>query len=291
MYAIMKLGILTYDKAQDLLPADRALIPLLKKYGVIASPVVWNDPGVEWQTFDSLLFRSTWDYYLHKEKFEQWLTLIDQLGIPTINPLKTVQWNMHKFYLQDLQHKGINLIPTVFVSKEDHNHIHGSIPDNWNKVVIKPAVSAGSHETIISDKEDLIDKSISQILAAKPNDWLVQQFMPEIIEYGELSFIFFDRVFSHAVRKIPAKGDFRVQIQFGGIYESFTPGAEQLTAAEKVIDAISGTLTYARVDGVWRDDLFYLMEVELIEPDLYLQFVPDAPDLFAKSIISVLSQD
>ena len=282
------LAVLTYSKAPQLLSDDRLIIPLLRNNSVIATPVVWNDGDVDWAAFDCLLFRSTWDYYLHVDSFSEWLEKTEGIGIQTINSISAVRWNMHKFYLRELQLYGIIIIPTVFLNRNAMKNTTIELPENWEKVIIKPAVSAGSHETIIRNRNE-IASDLSNLTYDLPDyDILIQEFMPEICTVGELSFIFFDRQFSHAVRKTPKAGDFRVQVQFGGIYTTFQPSSDQLDAAYKVIAAIPYPISYARVDGIWKDDVFYLMEVELIEPDLYMGYAPEAATRFVSSITNAL---
>jgi glutathione synthase/RimK-type ligase-like ATP-grasp enzyme len=282
------LAILTYSKAPQLLPDDRLIIPLLRDNSVIATPVVWNDGDVDWAAFDCLLFRSTWDYYLQADAFYEWLEKTESIGIPTINSISTVRWNMHKFYLRELQSKGINVIPTNFINRNASMNIAIEVPDSWEKVIIKPAISAGSYETVIRNRDEYASHSDHPTFALPDCDFLIQEFMPEICTDGELSFIFFDRRFSHAVRKTPKVGDFRIQVQFGGNYSAFQPSSHQLNAASAVVEAIPYPISYARVDGIWKDDVFYLMEVELIEPDLYMGYAPDAAARFVKSITNAL---
>lgn len=270
-----KVALLTYSGAPELNAPDKKLISLLKRYNIVANPVVWNDNQTDWTKFDSLIFRSTWDYYLYPEVFIKWLSFLQESAVKTINNADIIRWNAHKFYLKDLQKKGINIIPTVFYSPG--NIIE--IPENWDHMVIKPAISAGSYMTEVHSAKQA--ENILQNLTKTEMYFLIQEYFPEITTLGELSFIYFDGKFSHAVRKTPKTGDFRVQSQFGGTYEKIIPDAETLHQTDSIIRALDDLTCYARVDGVLRDGLFYLMELELIEPDLYLQFEEGAAEQFA----------
>ncbi|MBK9151885.1 MAG: hypothetical protein IPM26_13215 [Saprospiraceae bacterium] len=274
----VRLAILTYTGAPGLLPADRALIPLLRNRNITAVPVLWNDKEVDWESFDVLLFRSTWDYYLEGNAFVQWLHTLRNLNIPVINDIQTVLWNMHKFYLRDLESEGVRIIPTLF-SESDQDI---EIPLHWDKVIIKPAISAGSYKTVVAERSDtsLIEESIRAVAGAV----LIQEYFAEVENEGEYSFIFFSGKFSHAVRKIPKRGDFRVQSQFGGTYEKYIPTDQILSQVQKVIDATGNIYCYARVDGILRNGAFYLMELELIEPDLYLDYTENAVEIYAAAV-------
>ena len=129
---------------------------------------------------------------------------------------------------------------------------------------------------------DLTEEGFNTLISE--NDWLIQPFVPEIKD-GELSLIFFNGKYSHGVIKKPREGDFRVQKQYGGLYQSFDPDAELLQVADSIIQQIRQPLLFARVDGVMINDKFHLMELELIEPDLYLEFGTDIKKRFVACVV------
>lgn len=285
----MTIGLVTCKEIETLLEADQDLITLFIHKNHDAMAVVWNDANVDWPSFDLLIIRSTWDYYLHFEAFEKWLSLIKSLKITLCNSVEIISANSHKFYLKNLQKNGVPIIPTVFVDKTDHLDLSFIHKYDWTTAIIKPAISAGSYMTQKFTKKDIpaIDENYKNI--ANTCDLLVQKFMPEIQQVGEVSLIFFGGVFSHAVKKMPQAGDFRVQVQFGGQYARFTPKLSTLKMSEDILNAYAVTPIYARIDGIETANQFYLMEVELIEPDLYFNIVPEAKERFVDCILEKYS--
>lgn len=289
----MKIALLTCEKLPDLLPSDQKLIPLLAKYNIDAKAVIWDDKNVNWKEYEYLIFRNTWDYYEKETEFNIWLKKIENLGVKTLNSLEIINQNKHKFYLKNLQKKGIKIIPTIFVNKTNVLSLKDLIPENWKKVVIKPAFSAGSYQTEvfeITDNYTLIEEINSKFSKiAKTKDLLLQEFMPEIMSLGETSFIFFNKKFSHCILKKPVQGDFRVQVQYGGKYQLVHPSEEIINQAQKVIDTFAGQLLYARVDGIVIHNELNLMEVECIEPDLYFDLAENSRQKFVDSIIEIIN--
>ncbi len=282
----MKIALLTCQKLPNLLENEQKLISEFKKYHVTAIPVVWDDETIDWGQFDYLIFRSTWDYYEKENSFNNWLESIKKQGIKTLNAIEIIQENKHKFYLKNLQQKGINILPTVFISKSDDFNLAGFMPKNWQKAVIKPAVSGASYLTKLFDVADInvIQKEYQNI--AKETDLLLQEFMPEIQTLGETSFIFFNKQFSYAVLKKAVSGDFRVQSQFGGQYSLIQPSQVLIDQAHAVVNTFESNLLYARVDAIVIDEKLHLMEVECIEPDLYFDLAAGALENFVTATLT-----
>jgi glutathione synthase/RimK-type ligase-like ATP-grasp enzyme len=161
------------------------------------------------------------------------------------------------------------------------------IPEIWEKIVIKPAFSAGSYLTKLIDQSELesIQEAFKEHFETK--DFLLQEFRPEIKKLGEISFIFFNGKFSHAVNKKPVENDFRVQIQYGGKYTLVQPNADLLRQAELVVSKIPEKLLYARVDGIVIKNKLHLMEIELIEPDLYFDIAIGSREKFVEAFLKV----
>lgn len=285
----MKIGILTCARLPELLESDQKLIPLFTKENIVAKAVIWGDESIDWTEFDCLIFRNTWDYYQKEIAFNHWLNKIQSLGIKTLNPISVIQKNKHKFYLKELEKEGISILPTIFLEKNTTQNLHELIPENWEKIVIKPAFSAGSYLTKLIERSELesIQKEFKEHFETK--DFLLQEFRPEIKKLGETSLIFFNGKFSHAVNKKPVEDDFRVQIQYGGKYTLIEPNDDLLQQAELVVSKIPEKLLYARVDGIVIENKLHLMEIELIEPDLYFDLVDGARERFVECFLKVLS--
>jgi len=280
------IALLTCERLPELNPADRALIPLFAEQDVTAVPVVWNDPNIRWQDFSALIVRTTWDYYKQADAFRHWLDTVECAGVPTFNPVPVVRDNMHKFYLKRFQEKGITIIPTLFSAAAAPLTFETLQTRDWDKVVIKPAVSAGSFLTDTYAMSALNRDRFQEIVSQ--GDWLIQPYLPEIAMSGELSMIFFNGAFSHAVLKKPKDGDFRVQKQYGGQYQRVDPSPELLQVGQRIA-TLENNLLYGRVDGVMIDGVFHLMELELIEPDLYFEFGEDIGKRFVDGVMEKLA--
>lgn len=281
----MKLGILTCEQLPDLLVSDQKLIPLFAAHHFEVEAVIWDNPSVDWSSFDFLIFRNTWDYYEKEAVFNQWLLKITALEIPTFNSIETIQKNKHKFYLRTLQSLGVQILPTIFLEKNTSKPLIELIPQHWQKVVIKPAFSAGSYLTKLVDKEALGDLETEFAEHFKTKDFLIQDYFPEIKSSGETSFIFFNGQFSHAVTKKPIENDFRVQFQYGGKYKVVEPTTDLIQQAATILTHFPEKLVYARVDGIIIKDQLHLMEVELIEPDLYFDLADGTRERFVNAFL------
>lgn len=279
----MQLAIVTCNKCRNLIESERPLLSLLSQYGIDAKPVVWNNPDVEWHAFDALLVRSIWDYHLLPGAFHQWLRTIESLLLPVWNPISVLRWNSHKFYLKDLARKGIAIVPTLFVEHGKKDGLAEAKNHGWEDVVIKPAVSASGYQThACSLTSPEAEARIAE--ASSHGDFLIQPFLETIREDGEVSLIFFNHHFSHAVLKRPKQGDFRVQEEYGGKQVQFTPAHAVIETAQNILKHTGTAVLYARVDGILENNQFVLMELELIEPDLFLGMHPGADQVFAEQL-------
>lgn len=288
LIASMKIAILTCDQLPKLNLADQPLIGELAKHNVVAVPMIWDDPNTDWTDFDYLVFRNTWDYFEKETQFNTWIDHIEKLGIKTLNSIAVIKQNKHKFYLREMERNGVTILPTVFIDKTNTLDIRKIMPSHWKKAVIKPAFSAGSYQTEVFDTDDIVKINSQYHSIASEKELLLQEFIPEIQTLGETSFIFFNKKFSHAVNKKPADGDFRIQVQFGGKYTLIDPENSLIAQAQKIVDGFPADLLYARVDGIIINNQLFLMEVECIEPDLYLDLSEGAIDRFTKAVIQHL---
>ncbi len=265
-------GLATSEKWPHLSPDDAPLIPELKRLGIEAESVVWSDHRVDWRGFDLIVIRSCWDYHLRIDEFLRW---VERIGPRLVNDAAVVRWNSHKSYLLDLESKGVR-IPKTQV-------IRSGAPSLDGELIVKPAVSASSFETHRAagrDAAPIIDRLLAR------GDVIVQEFIPDVIECGEWSIMFFNRVFSHSVLKRPKSGDFRVQEELGGT-SVLAPAPEHvIRRAGEFLALVRGDVTYARVDVVDRVGGVTLMELELIEPMLFLELEKEAPRRFAEAIAS-----
>jgi glutathione synthase/RimK-type ligase-like ATP-grasp enzyme len=282
-----RVALATYGRAPALAPDDQLLLPALDALGVVAEPVVWSSHAAMWTAFDAVVIRSCWDYHLHSDAFHAWLDRLESAGVPVWNPASLIRWNADKRYLLDLAERGVPTIETAIVRRGHAADVETIVAEKgWTKFVIKPAVSASGFETYAIDTS--IDEHSRATIArvAATGDVLVQPFADEVPQDGELSFMFLDGAFSHAAlkRAAVATGEFRVQTEHGGTVERMTPAGHLVGEAARSLAALPAPPLYARVDGIVRDDQFVLMELELIEPNLFLDLEPTAPGRLALGI-------
>lgn len=271
------LAVATASAYPDANPDDAGLIDALGQLGLNPALCVWNDSTVDWSAYDAVLIRTIWDYFMHYPAYLGWLDHLDRLRVPAFNDTALQRWNSDKRYLLELAGRGVDIVPTQVASRNDLRDVLD--PMTGQDVVVKPTVSATAWRAV----KGTVDDALRRLVAELPDgDYLVQPFVSEIAEAGEWSLLFFDGRYSHAVIKRPAAGDYRVQSDFGGITKPAVPPADVLAAAEKALAAVPyRDHAYARVDGVVSDGSFLLMEIELIEPFLFLDTNPGSAERLA----------
>lgn len=289
--SFMKLAVITYrdrgSYAVETVPdEDKLLSSILDSLSIDYRFEIWSDESVNWQQYDMLLLKSPWDYFDYFPQFAHWCKQIQSFGIPVLNDLSTVLWNSNKSYLLEIQQAGLGVVPTNLIVS-GHVEALESIVNNSetdSQFVIKPAVSGGSKNTLKFGRNEFKDllSTLEEWLSAE--DYLLQPFVPEIGSVGEYSYIYFNGKFSHALLKKASPGEFRVQHFFGGTIHPFVPDDKELASIDPYIEQFAAGTLYARVDGVWRDGFFLLMELELIEPYLFLFTHPQAMDNYRAAI-------
>lgn len=248
----------------------------LTSAGLAVEQRLWTDPG-DLTGFDLVTPLFAWGY---QRDVPAWFALLDRLegeGLPVVNPLALMRWNSDKDYLGELAAKGVAVVPTRFEAALDAASFADACAAlGCDDVVIKPAISAGADGT---HRLRAGDKLPADAVGQRR---LVQPLMPGIVRDGEFSLFLFDGRLSHAIVKRPAVGDFRVQEQFGGREFAWEASEEACALAAAALAACSSIPTYARVDMVGdADGKLHIMELELIEPSLFLHFAPDKGAAFA----------
>lgn len=280
-----RVSFVTHDEWPNLTPDDNRAAEVLRGRGVEVVAALWDDPAIDWIAFDAVVLRSTWDYHKRIEEFKAWLDKLEAAGAPVWNPVSVVLWNMDKNYLRQLGEAGSSTAPSAwFRTGEDANLAELMQVRAWSKVVMKPIVSAAAENTYSTATTDIATVQIKITELLRTGGVVVQEFMPEVQEQGEWSMIFFDKQFSHAVLKKPAEGDFRSQRLYGGTTEAAFPSDSLIEQAKDLVDQVKERLLYARVDGIVRDNKLYLMEFELIEPFLFLEYGEGAKERFADAV-------
>lgn len=257
----------------------------LREAGCSVDPVAWTNAG-DLSSYDLVMPLVAWGYHLD---YPRWLELLGRAEAERwrmINPPALLRWNSDKAYLAELAELGVSTVPTLAVescSDADLEEARRHFDSEW--LVIKPPVSAsasGTHR--LGPKDDIPAESLRRPM-------IVQPLIEEISRTGEFSLMLFDGEFSHSVVKRPKSGDFRVQPHLGGITLPATapPGAEEL--AKRALAAAPVSASYARVDIVPDDEgTLRIMELELIEPALFLDHAPDGGAAFTSSILRALQK-
>jgi glutathione synthase/RimK-type ligase-like ATP-grasp enzyme len=264
-------------------PETHLLVAALAKIGVDAVVAPWDSPE-DWAAYPLVVVRTPWDYFRRLPEFLAWAARTSQLTA-FVNPVSVIEWNSHKAYLRELAAKGIPTVPTLWLDQGAADGAARLAATGWGEVVVKPAVSIGAIGAL---KAHAADPACLAHLAAllAEGDVLVQPFIESVAAQGEVSLIYFGGAFSHAIRKQPAAGDYRVQDMYGGTNHPYQPAADEVALATLALSATPAPTTYARVDMVrLPDGRPAVMELELIEPELFLGVDPAAPARFAEVLL------
>ena len=268
---------------------DAPLVPALQRAGIEGVPLVWNDPAVDWTAYDLVAVRTTWDY---PNKIAAFLAWADHVAAARRlwNPAPMLRWNTDKLYLRGLSQKGVPIVPTRWFARGSAADLAGLLAEEgWTEAVLKPVVSAGARRTRLVGPDSV--KAGAQFLAEQLTQraMMVQPYVAEVSTVGELSLLYFNGRFSHAVRKIPAAGDFRVQTEHGGRVLAVPPTAAEAAAGQRVLDALAEDTLYARIDLLpTADGVLRLLELEVTEPSMFLRWDDHAADRFAAAIAARL---
>ena len=267
------------------------VINALKEKNLYVVKKDWNDSIFDWETTRSILFRSTWDYFDKFELFKKWFNKTKNKCL-MINSTETIEWNIDKHYLLDLQEHQIPIPNSEFIKR-------GSSIDllllmqkkNWNEIVVKPTISGAAKNTYRLKKEEIIQFGPKWEKLIYEEDFIVQEFQNNVISEGEVAMIVIGGKFTHAVLKKAKEGDFRVQDDFGGSIAIYNPSEEMVKLAEKCTRILTPIPSYARVDIIW-DNLRELAvsELELIEPELWFRLNPNAAQKLAHHVDLILSE-
>jgi glutathione synthase/RimK-type ligase-like ATP-grasp enzyme len=265
---------------------DVHAIEPLERAGWRVRPVPWDLERASWSSFDAVVIRSTWDYQHQPDRFLSVLSEIDGSGVPLFNGIDLVRWNLRKSYLQELAARGIPIVPSLVVDRfrpEGVERLFDALDSR--EIVLKPLISANAEGTFRLREESWREQAAELTAELGGRAILAQPFVHAVPDRGELSLFYFDGTFSHAVRKTPACGDFRVQEEHGARIAAVVASVESLEAGTAVMASLPEVPLYARVDLVPANDGggHWLMELELIEPSLYLRMDPEAPLRFAEA--------
>ncbi len=293
------------DNSADFVIDDELAYPHFTALGWEIIPVSWRRTDVDWSDYNLVLIRTPWDYQQDPDAFLQALERIADSNTILQNPLKIVRWNMDKTYLRDLEQAGIRIVPTLWGEASSEMPL-----ESWfealqaEELIVKPTISANADHTYRVRPDNAAAMLPVLHDAFRTRSYMVQPFLKAVVREGEYSVFYFNGKFSHAIIKTPAEGDFRVQEEHGGdireAVKDATPYYDALleqtgNVMQTLKELRFGTPMYARVDVVrlsdyGKEDAFALMELELIEPSLYLRTSEGAPERFAQAVHDWMNQ-
>ena len=288
MVSGVRIALATCPEFPGVDPDDAPVLAPLAERGITATPAVWDDPTVDWASYDLTVVRSTWDYPKRRAEFLAWARSVPRLA----NPAGVLEWNTDKRYLGRLAEAGAPVVPTAYLAPGERGHA-----PNAGEWVVKPTVSAGSRDTGRYDLGDPDQRALAfelvSRLHAAGRDVMVQPYLEAVAEYGETALLYFGGRFSHAIRKGPMLDGPYEDVPSLYKREDIRPrraSAEEREVADKVFAAVPGAdrLLYARMDLIPGSDGPTLVELELTEPSVFLRHDPAAGVRFADAIVAAL---
>jgi hypothetical protein len=285
-----QLAIVTGEFAPDLSDGGTKLATSLAEHNIDSEPVMWNNPSVDWTTYDAVLLRSCWDYPNDRERFQVMLQELEEAPVQVCNPLQVIQWNLHKSYIIALDESGVTVPETTVVEQGAGVSLETIFEkQNHDEMVIKPAIGAMSEQVRKRSIADLSESGSKFSEQVEDHDILVQEFIPEI-ETGERSMVFFAGEYSHAWNSLTTEEDITA---FDGSDTDYEPtariqeqGAAVIQSASDILGMTPRDLPYARVDYVPREGELVLMELELIEPFLGFDRGENTVQRFTEVLVS-----
>jgi hypothetical protein len=275
----MRLALATCTKLPEWEVDDAPLHEALRAMGHQVEQPPW-DADVDWQRFDGVLIRTTWDYTARRDAFVAWC---HGLGERVHNTGAVVAWNTHKGYLRELEALGVPIVPTVWLEQGSRFSISELAT---GQVFLKPCVAANADGTGRFEATDPAAQAHADALVAT-GDAMLQPFLPSVGSQGERSAIVVDGVVTHCVCKVPAAGDYRVQDDFGATDGPHSPSEAEAALIQATLAALPTGLLYARIDWLLSDDGAPMInEVELVEPSLFFRHAPHAAEVLARAFVA-----
>lgn len=286
-------------------PDDQIVVNELQQHGYHVVPIQWGCESNTLKDFHLVIVRSPWDYMdseVNKEKFMQWVKSLEKSGIPVANPPSFMQWMLDKHYLRDIAYEGCHVIPTTYYQKNSTLNLL-EIFRNKGEFILKPCISAAGiglfHIKSIDDAIQFQYEINERIIN---NSYMLQDFIPEIIENGEWSLVFIGGKYSHAVHKKPGLDSILVHAERGGSLNFLNqPRASLIDFAietyQKIFPAFkkaTGSLCnenfilYLRLDVIETEVGPVLIECEGVEPELFFRANPASKTMFIHAIQSLL---
>jgi glutathione synthase/RimK-type ligase-like ATP-grasp enzyme len=278
----------------------------MEKHGIKSKLVAWNDPDVDWSEADLSIIRTPHDYFLDVPSFLEWTKQVEK-HTTLWNSSNVIEWNSHKKYLVELQDVDVPVPPTLIVEHKSKVNLDELLEDtDWEEIIIKPAVSIGAWgakwyergspeaqkhlEDILIHGYEHVHARTGKLWNLEPGDAIIQKFIPEIMTQGEASLIYFGGKYSHAVKKMPQEGEFRVHDVYGGQVLDYNASDVERRVAEMGLKSLGMETQYARIDTILSKKGPVIIEMELIEPRLFFEYHPQTAESYADHIENYLNR-
>lgn len=273
------------EYTENVVKEDRLVMDALEKLGLQTKKVAWSDDSFDWSQTKIALFRTTWDYAEKFTAFSDWLMEVS-MNTKLVNDYETIIWNLDKHYLEDLKREGVNIVETYFVEPGDARSlqdIHTEL--GWEHTVLKPSISAAAKDTFKLHADDLSNFESRYASLIKDESMMIQPFQNDVVKRGEISLMLVGGEYTHAVLKKAKAGDFRVQDDFGGTVQDYTPSQAEIDLAVAAVNACEYHPLYARVDIVNDNNGNpAVSELELVEPEMWFRKNEASAEMLAREI-------
>lgn len=276
-------------ESPDLTPSDKLYAEALERSGCRVVAAAWDGPRESFAGVDAVVIRSTWGYYRTLEAFRAWTETV-AAATHLFNSIGLIRWNLRKDYIGKLEAAGVRVPRSTVVTGDARSIVQAFADTGWQRAVMKPATGASGYSVELLDRATVAAQADALSEDVRRGGMVIQEFLPEIAE-GELSLVYFDGVFSHAIRKRPPAGEFRSNSRFGPTRNAERPPVGITEQGAACLRALPELPLYARVDGVLRDGALIVIEVEVLEPALFMEFDPPSADRFAAATVQRLVQE
>ena len=283
----MKIVIATCNPLPSFEKDDDSLYACFDDHGVVYDIIPWDEIK-EPLDFEACLIRTTWDYVDRWKEFQTWIDEISTT-IPLWNSKELIRWNIDKRYLQYLNERGVPIAPTIWLDSPIDLKKEMEARD-WERGFLKPVIGACASDTFRFSKDTIASAQLFLEKTTSKQRMMLQPYLKSVETLGEYSAIYFGGRFSHAVRKVPVAGDYRVQDDYGAFDEGIEPPEELVHLAQKALEHVPYPWLYARVDALVMDDgTWVLNELEMIEPSLFFRHAPHGPRMFYDALVEVMT--
>jgi glutathione synthase/RimK-type ligase-like ATP-grasp enzyme len=260
----------------------------LTSLGAEAAHLPWKDTSLEvFAAADAVLPLCCWDYHGDPRQFARWIEGLEGRGVKVMNSARALRWNLRKTYLLEMAAAGLTVPKTVYLPEATRQAVESRMEqEGWEVAVLKPVSGQSGYGV---RRLPWAERAGWALDGTTSGEALLQQYQGDVASLGETTLTFIDGTFSHAVRRILRPGEWRANQQYGTTIERMDPSPAVVQAARSYLDILPEIPLYARVDGLVRPGGFMLMELELIEPYLYLEFAPGSAERLARALLRRLN--